>query len=223
MGRVTLLGMTKELPLTEPIDHTHAPTPQIRWARVVSDLISPPVVWAVLAFPIAARADADPQRALLWAAIYVVLVCIVPVVFIALMVQRGHITDIHIKVRRQRIIPFIVSIVCTAFCFAILLMLQAPLLIRLFALFSLLQIVVMLIVTTRWQISMHAMASSGAVVAVFALFGGFAGLLFSPVIALVGAARIVLKRHTLAQVIAGAFVGGISTALLFFVVLPRVG
>ncbi|MDX2140677.1 MAG: hypothetical protein SF123_21520 [Chloroflexota bacterium] len=213
--------MTKELPLTEPIDHAHAPTPQIRWARVVSDLISPPVVWAVLAFPIAARADANPQRALLWAAIYAVLVCIVPVVFIAVMVQRGLITDIHIKVRRQRIIPFIVTIVCAAIAFVVLLALQAPLLITLFALFSLLQIVVMLIVTTRWQISMHAMAISGAVVAVFALFGGLAGLLVSPVIALVGAARIVLKRHTLAQVIAGAFVGGGMTALLFFLIVPN--
>jgi membrane-associated phospholipid phosphatase len=188
---------------------------------VVSDLISPPVVWAVLAFPIASRADADPQRALLWAALYVILVCVVPVFFIALMVRRGHITDLHIKVRRQRIIPFAVTIVCAAVCFGILLALQAPLLITLFALFSLLQIVVMLIVTTRWQISMHAMAISGAVVAVFALFGAAAGLLFSPVIALVGAARIVLKRHTLAQVIAGAFVGGGMTALLFFVIAPR--
>jgi hypothetical protein len=188
------------------------------WARIVSDLLSPPVVWAALSFPIAGRVSENSDEALLWAFIYSFFVCILPVLFIAYMVKQGHITDIHIKVRRQRILPFIVTIACAALAVLALVGLNAPALVPMFTLFSLLQIAVMLAVTTVWQISLHAMGITSAVIAIAALFGVGIGALFSPLIVIVGAARIKLQRHTFAQVVAGALVGGVLTAVLFTVV-----
>ncbi len=208
--------MSNELPLTDPPAHRRL-NYDWSWARVISDVISPPVVWAVVAVPLAIYADRGAGRAWLWALIYIVLVCVLPIVYIAIMVKRGKITDIHIKVRRQRIIPYLVTIICAALAVVLLWLLNAPPLVTLFAFFSMLQIIVMLIVTTRWQISMHSLGITSAIFALGGMFGVGTAAAFSPLIPIVGAARITLKRHTVAQVIAGGCVGALMTLLLFAV------
>jgi phage-related holin len=208
--------MTNELPLTNTPAPRGAGYPW-SWARLVSDVISPPVVWAALALPLSVYADAGSGKAWLWALIYIVLVCIVPLAYIAIMVRRGKITDIHIQVRHQRIVPYLVTIAGAGAATLLDLVLNAPTLVTLFALFSMLQIVIMLFVTTKWQISMHSLGITSAVFAIGSMFGVTAGALFSPLIPIVGAARIVLKRHTVAQVVAGGCVGAFMTILLFAV------
>jgi hypothetical protein len=187
------------------------------WARLVSDVFSPPVVWGVIAFPVAARAAESFDQALKWAVIYALLVCVMPAVYIGVMVWRGHITDIHIRVRRQRIVPFVVSLLGTGTALLVLQTMGAPALLPLFTLFSLLQILVMLAITSVWQISMHAMSIAGAVVTAGALYGILPALLLSPLIPLVGVARVRLQRHTVWQVLAGATLGGALTGLGFLI------
>ncbi len=188
---------------------------RLSWARLVSNLLSPPVIWAAMAFPIAFRDAHTQQQAIMWALIYCGLVCILPLVYVAVMVKRGKITDLHMKVRQQRMLPFIVSIVCTSIAWWVLRFMGAPAVVPLFALFSLAQIAVIAVITLVWQISMHAMSITGAVVAAFTFFGVIPALLLLPLIVLVGAARLKLERHTLAQIIAGAAVGLIVPLLLF--------
>jgi hypothetical protein len=53
------------------------------WPRLVSDILSPPVVWGVLALPIAFRDEPSRGQALLWAAVYITIVCVVPIVYVA--------------------------------------------------------------------------------------------------------------------------------------------
>lgn len=199
--------------------------PGKRWARVVSDVLSPPVIWAVLAVPIAIQDAAAldtqlgrSQRVVMWILIYDLLVCVLPVAYIAFEVWRGKITDIHIKVRKQRIRPFLVTLLCGSLALCLLVYVGAPRLMPLFALFSLIQLALMLIITFFWQISMHAMGITGAVVATGALFGPVPGLLIAPLIPLVGAARVTLRRHTVKQVIAGGLLGGTLTAICFALV-----
>jgi membrane-associated phospholipid phosphatase len=186
----------------------------IIWARLVSDILSPPVIWGALAFPIAFRNAPSTQQALIWAFTYILLVCIMPIIYIALMVRRGRITDIHMQVRQQRLRPFLVSILCTTIAWWTLRFMGAPPVVPLFALFSLVQIIVMALITLVWQISMHAMSISGAVVALGFLFGGTAALIALPFVVLVGAARLKLKRHTPAQVLVGTVLGVIIPVML---------
>jgi membrane-associated phospholipid phosphatase len=187
----------------------------ISWARLVSDLLSPPVVWAAMAFPIAFR-DADSrQQALTWALSYGGLVCVLPMVYVAWMVKRGSITDLHMGVREQRIRPFVVSLICTMIAWWALRLMGAPPVMPLFAMFSLVQIAVMALITLVWQISVHAMSITGAAVAAFAFFGPMWALPIVPLVVLVGAARLNLKRHTLAQVVAGSALGVLIPLLVF--------
>ncbi len=184
------------------------------WARVISDVLSPPVVWGVMVFSIAFHLSDSNQNALLWAGVYAVLVCIIPVIYIGWMVRRGKISDIHMKYRRERIGPFLVSIGCAALAWQALRMMDAPYLLPLIAGVTLVQLIVMSLITVWWQISMHSMSIMVAVVATGMVFGLTPALAISPLVPIVGAARLRLQRHTFAQVLAGALLGAAIPVLL---------
>ncbi len=188
------------------------------WPRLVSNVLSPPVIWALLAFPIAYHADRGEGNALVYALVYGTMVCWLPLLYIAWNVRNGNISDLHMKVRAERIRPFIVTIVGSGVALALLIAFNAPRLMPMFALFSLIQLALMTLITLVWQISIHAMSITGAVVAAGAMFGVGPALALFPLVALVGAARYKLGRHTLPQLVAGAGVGGLMTVLLFIIV-----
>lgn len=193
---------------------------RISWARLVSNVLSPPVIWGFLAFPIAFHDATSPNEALLWALTYCLMVCVLPAVYIGFMVWRGHISDLHMEVRQERIRPFVVSLVGTGLAWGLLRLMDAPPLLPLFAVVSFVLLGTMLLVTTVWQISMHAMSITCAVVATGALYGLGPALLVSPLIPVVGIARLKLRRHTPAEVVAGGLVGAVVTVLLLFFFSP---
>lgn len=192
----------------------------ISWARFISDIFSPPVIWGTLAFPIAFHEATSAEQALTWAFTYTLLVCLLPAVYIGFMVWRGQITDLHMEVRKERIRPFLVSVIGTVIAWAMLRLMGAPTLLSTFALVSLILLGSMLLVTLVWQISMHSMSITCAVVATGALYGLGPALLLSPLIPVVGAARLKLRRHTLAEVVAGVVLGGCVTVLLLLILQP---
>jgi membrane-associated phospholipid phosphatase len=185
------------------------------WARTLSDVLSPPLVWAVTALAVAAQGAESTGAALGGAALYGVLVCLAPALYIGYMVWRGHITDIHIRERSQRLRPFLVTMLGALTAFGLLTVLKAPPLLPTLALFSIVQVGVMCAITLVWQISMHTMSIAGAVVIAGGLYGLPVGLALAPLIPAVSAARVRLDRHTPAQVIAGSVVGCALTAAMF--------
>lgn len=187
----------------------------ISWARLVSNILSPPVIWAFLAFPIAFRDAESQEQALLWAFVYILLVCLLPVIYVGYMVYRGAITDLHMEKREQRLRPFLVSVICTTIAWWTLRFLGAPPVVPLFVLFSLVQLTIMTLITLVWQISMHAMSITGATMATSLLFGIVPALLTIPLIMLVSAARLKLKRHTPAQILGGTVVGALLPVVVF--------
>jgi membrane-associated phospholipid phosphatase len=70
-------------------------------------------------------------------------------------------------------------------------------------------------ITLVWQISIHSMSITGAVVTIGAIFGLPQALVIAPLVPLVGIARIKLQRHTWSQVIAGTMLGCILSLILF--------
>ncbi len=180
-----------------------------RWARVISNLLSPPMVWGILVFFIAFHFAENRVQGLMWALTYGILVCLMPILYIAWRVRNGKISDLHMKERQERIVPFAVSIGCAVLAWIVLRMMNAPSILPLIAAITLVELVVMLVITFAWQISMHAMSISVAVVATGIVFGATPALFVSPLLPIVGAARLRLHRHTLAQVIAGAIVGAL--------------
>jgi membrane-associated phospholipid phosphatase len=187
------------------------------WARVVSDIVSPPIVWSVVVLPIALQYSRTTEQALVWSGIYGIFVSLLPILFVALMVWWGKIGDMHMQERRERFLPFLVSIFCTVIAIVILLVLNAPPVLPLIAVITLVNLTAIALITLAWQISMHAMSITSAIIAIGVVFSVGLALLFVPLAVLVGAARISLKRHTPAQVIGGTLLGALLPMIVLLV------
>jgi membrane-associated phospholipid phosphatase len=74
-------------------------------------------------------------------------------------------------------------------------------------------------ITTVWKISIHCAVASGSVTILCLLFGPLAapGYLL---VALTGWSRIVVKDHTIPQVIAGSLLGA-AAAIVTYAVIPH--
>jgi membrane-associated phospholipid phosphatase len=71
-------------------------------------------------------------------------------------------------------------------------------------------------ITRYWKISTHALGITAPLVALTLLYGRQT-LPFLVLVPMVCWARVYLKAHTLAQVVAGAVLGGVSTTLFFYI------
>lgn len=185
-----------------------------QWARVISDVVSPPVVWAIMTFPIAFRDAESNTRGILWAAIYVFMVCILPVLYIVWLVKRGHVTDIHLPRRQERIRPFLMTIACSIAVLGLFRLMNVSRTMDFYAMSTLLQVILLALITMIWQISIHTMSISGVVVTIGIWFSGLLALFLIPLVLVVSLARLQLGRHTVPQVVAGAALGGTSVASL---------
>lgn len=190
------------------------------WANWVSDLMSPPIVWVVVSLLMAWSFSATLWEALPWAFIYSLFVCILPVAFILYQLWVGEIGDIHLKYRHERYKPMFVTVMSNLVGWWLLHALNVPIVMEILAIMSLLEVTIISVITLYWQISMHAMAITGAIMAVAIVFSIPLGLLLTPLIVLVGAARLRLDRHTPAQVFAGAMVGALTPVILFLFATP---
>jgi hypothetical protein len=188
-------------------DYALNETSRLHWARITSDVLSPPIVWSVMVFPIAFRFAQTSRQALVWSLAYGIIVCLMPILYIGWMVRRGKISDLHMQHRQERLLPFLVSMLCAVLAWYVLVQLDAPPVLPLLAAVTLVELVIMALVSLVWQISMHAMSISVAVVATGIVFGLAPAVVVLPLVPLVGTARLRLHRHSLAQVIAGVFVG----------------
>ncbi len=205
--------------VASPIQKKIRANSRLSWARLVSDIISPPIVWAILVVPVSFQYAQSTANAIFWAVLYGLFVCLLPILYVAFHVWRGNISDIHMKNRRERIRPLLVSILCTSIVWWLLRVLGAPRIFPLLALMTLLQMTIIAVITLGWQISMHMMSITGAVVIVAIIFSVTTAFLFLPVVPLVAAARLKLKRHTPAQIIAGTIIGALLP-IMFLGLMP---
>jgi membrane-associated phospholipid phosphatase len=184
-----------------------------RWARIVSGILSPLSI-AIAAVAVAGYAIND-ESALSWIALYIALSILPPTLYIMYLVRKGIVTDFHLNVRKERTKPFLIMTANTAVVFLVMLLLGAPKLILIVIATAILQLFFMLLITLRWKISGHCTAVAGLVVLALALFGE--NLLPSTLlIPLVAWSRIRLKRHTLAQTVAGSFMGAVIVSTLLY-------
>jgi hypothetical protein len=193
---------------------------RLSWARLASDLCSPPVVLPVLAW-FAAQYDAGTNgNAWLLAGLFIVGAVIIPFATLGWWVHRGLIADIHMPERRERYWPLLLELGCTFLVWLILQRIGNFPGINLVTVFLLFETLIGLCVTMYWQISVHSGIITGAVVIAGLLFGVQTALLLSPLVLLVAAARLHLKRHTPWQVAAGIAVG-ISVPLVYWQIVPH--
>jgi len=185
------------------------------WARLVSNFFVPPIIFPALGVAVAQRDLHDTWRVVLFSEIYGVVGFVFPAIYVLIIVRRGTATDVHLPQRSERYKPFTVAMICLVIMWFILAILGAPHGMMQLATFTLFQSALLLFITLFWQISVHGANIAGAIVIIGVLFGAQFALLLSPLIVLVGASRLALKRHTPMQIIAGAAMSAVIALVVF--------
>ncbi|MFF4852968.1 hypothetical protein [Streptomyces sp. NPDC001194] len=152
-----------------------------------------------------------------WGLLGCLFAAVIPLAFIKYGIRRGRWADRHVGPRRQRIIVMGFVTVSVATGITMLSALGAPRIMLALVSAMLATVVALLAVTPAWKISVHAAVASGSIV-LLAMTYGPRMLLAYPLVAVVGWSRIELEDHTLAQVLAGAAVGGAVAAGTFALV-----
>ena len=173
-------------------------------ARVISAVFSPAVVLPIGGLYMAWRLDT--KEAWLWTLFYSVAAIAVPVSYIIWRIRLGKLTDFHMRLREQRVVPMVVIIACVAITWVVMLAGGAPdLLLIALGIASLLAFFLTLI-TLRWKISVHSCVNTAVWLTAWGMFGLF-GWLAVVVVLLVVWARVRVRRHTIMQTLAGVVIG----------------
>lgn len=121
--------------------------------------------------------------------------------------------------KEHRMIPFVISILCYFLCFYVLNFYHAPRIIGSILLASLMIQVICAIINVKWKISTHTAAIGGVLGALMAFSAIFS---FNPVWwmclvilmgGLVASSRMILRQHSLEQVVVGFLVGTVCSYL----------
>lgn len=126
-------------------------------------------------------------------------------------IRLGLINSPDIPDRKQRSLPLIVASTVLFIGFVALLLAHSPKLIQGLMWCYATETLMVAIISYWWKISIHTASMACSLVALTYRFGAIV-FPFYLLLLLVGRARIVLKKHTIAQAVAGALLGIILTA-----------
>jgi membrane-associated phospholipid phosphatase len=173
-----------------------------RLAYVISMVGSPPVL-APLAMALVA--STIESSAWMWTGGYALITVVVPLFYLVWLKQRGLITDLDVQVREQRTRPMILTLACGGVAWLVLFLGGAPAPMALLAGALWLQMLVICIITLHWKISVHCATAAGVATVLWMFLGASLPLLLG--VPLIAWSRVRLRRHTLAQTIAGSVLG----------------
>ncbi|MFI9388251.1 hypothetical protein [Kutzneria sp. NPDC052558] len=185
-------------------------------ARAATEVFAPAVVVVAVSFAVGLHAGDTLGAGLLWGLLAALFSSVIPFGAILLGVRRGRLTDHHVGKREQRRIPLLIALASVLVGLAVLAVAGAPreMLALVTAMFV--SLAVTLVITHWWKVSAHAAVASGAA-AIVALTYGPALLVSYVAVAIVGWSRVVLRDHTVAQVLVGAVLGLLVGGSVFLV------
>jgi hypothetical protein len=182
-------------------------------ARRVSDILSPPLVFAVFGAILAITSQPN-LSGLLWAVYYGFLISLLPLFSVIYLVRTGQAKDIHISDQRQRRIPYLFSIFGAVLVYITVRLFPGPPLLGSLAAGNIIGLSALALINQVWLISNHTASITMVTVFTGLVFGGMAALVLVPLVVVVFLARWFLRRHTLSQLVAGVLVGGASAWVL---------
>jgi membrane-associated phospholipid phosphatase len=186
----------------------------LRVARLVSLIGSPFLLAALLLLIVSWHATHRVWPTLGWAALSATFVTVGPLILLVIAVCAGRVLNLDLDLRHERPWPMLMALGITVVGLAVLWALGAPRLLLILLLASLVGGTIALLITLRWKISIHAGGAAGAATVMALLYGARAlPLLFG--VALIGWSRVALGKHTWLQVVAGAAISIVITALVF--------
>ena len=187
-------------------------------AALFSFLLSPmlmPTYGMIIAFEMSTYQILLTTDKLTVISVIALMTFVVPTILISLMKYFGIISDVHLNLRRERLYPYAMIVVCYLVSALYLFNINAPTWMWMFLFGAATSALVSMVVNFFWKISAH-MAGIGGLIGLLCKINNYGDGVFDlmPIICvmiitagILGTSRIAMERHTLWQVIAGVLNG----------------
>lgn len=188
-----------------------------KWAIFISDITIPPLI-AILTFSLINYSLLNGFRFVEITFICILFAAIMPLSILMIWAKATSESDVDVPERTKRNHPLLFASASYLIGTLVLVAMHAPLLTTAIMLGYSLGTLLLFFINLSWKISIHTMGIAGpttVLVFVFGYWGLLLGLLLPPVIW----SRIYLKKHTIAQAIAGAVLGFVLTAITLSLLL----
>ena len=185
----------------------------VRAARHISNILAPVSISLPLVVLVALYHARNVALALLYALTTLFFLSVGPLIYILIAIRMGKISDIDVSRRAERAGPFLFCISSALAGWLVLIISQGPKDLQTVLIITGLSGIVMMVTTLWWKISIHASSMGGAATMLTALYGAVMLPAFLLLI-LVSWSRVVLRRHTVLQVVAGSLVSIALTLLV---------
>ncbi|HJY55494.1 MAG TPA: hypothetical protein VJ418_03855 [Streptosporangiaceae bacterium] len=182
------------------------------WARRCTYWLEPKN-WLILTV-VAIGWHADGRAGIGWGLLAALFTAVLPTLFISHGVRDGRWSDRNVGARRPRLLVLAFITASVAVGLILLLVLGAPFLLTGYLAFMLASVAVLAAITTVWKISIHCAVASGSVT-ILALTYGPLVLCAYLLVGLLGWARVAVKDHSVAQVVAGSVLGAAAAAVAY--------
>ena len=149
-----------------------------------------------------------------WAALILIIVTGIPLAYLTIGIKRGWVSDMEMTKRSERPRFILISLSSDVLALLILHILHGPHLLSVIVLTYFCLAITMLTISSFWKISLHMAGVSGFATALLYVFGYPAIWAFLS-LPLVAWARLHRRKHTPAQLVAGAIAGALITILVF--------
>ena len=200
-----------------PVIETSLPRPlYTRFARQVSNILAPATISVPGVLLVAFYNARSLASALFYACVTLFFLSFGPMLYIIIGVRRGKFSDLEVSRRKERVGPVLFSIASVLVGLVTLALIKAPKNLQTLLIITAVSAVVLLLITLRWKISFHASSLAGTVTFLTILYGAIVLPAFLLVV-LVSWSRVVLRRHTVAQVVAGALLSITLTSVILFI------
>ncbi|MDD4158737.1 MAG: phosphatase PAP2 family protein [Proteiniphilum sp.] len=138
----------------------------------------------------------------------------VPALLILMLYRKRIISDLSLKIRRERFYPYLITLLSYSVMIVYYFRMRMPVWFLMIMVASVVIMVIAILVTFTWKISAHMFGVGGLIGGSMAVsyfversnpYYMFMGLFI--IAGLIGTSRLILRRHTLHQVIAGFLLG----------------
>ena len=186
-----------------------------KFARRMSQVFNPVSVLGVVIVLVSLKASGSGTWIVLCALIALFFTVFAPWFAVLHMRRRGEISELFIPERRDRLRPLFFFMASSYLGVGILYLIHSPP--ALYALMACVAVqgTIALLITMQWKISLHAMGLWASFAIVIALYGSSGWWAVVPA-GLVSWARLVLRAHSVSQILVGSIVGAGVTFLIFF-------
>jgi membrane-associated phospholipid phosphatase len=191
-----------------------------KFAKLISTITHPPLL-AIPTFIVINVFLLGLSDSIVVNIICMIFAAILPILTSLILIKKMN-TDIDITDRRKRTLPLFFAVCSYIIGFFVLYVIDAPAITTTLMLIYSSNTLIILLINLSWKISIHAMGVAGPTAALIYLFG-IPGVIFGLIIPIVMWSRVMLRKHSISQVLAGSVLGLIITSVQLYYFVPLIG